>query len=103
MKASFGENPERPTTSKRHPRPGQRCTVRADLRQVQSPDTARAADPRRGEAGHGTADAHAANTVAVQRLLRAPATGANTYEAGVKAALDAMRQLNFGNAGDSDE
>jgi hypothetical protein len=48
-------------------------------------------------------DAHAVNTTAVQRLLRVPAAGANTFEAGVKAALDAMRQVNFGNADASDE
>jgi hypothetical protein len=45
-------------------------------------------------------DAQTVNTAAVQRLLQAPAPGRNSFEAGVKAALDAMRQVNFGNSGD---
>ena len=98
MKASFQENPEAANyleTTVRDPDDGARYVLIFAKSKAQTPHELRT----RAEENLATArqDAHAANTVAVQRLLRAPAAGANTYEAGVKAALDAMRQLNFGN------
>lgn len=101
MKASFGENPEAANyleTTIRDPEDGSRYVLIFAKSQAQTPHELRT----RAEANLARArqDAHAANTAAVQRLLRAPAAGPNTFEAGVKAALDAMRQLNFGNAGE---
>lgn len=101
MKSSFGENPEAANyleTAVTDPDDGSRYVLIFAKSKAQTPHELRMA----AEKNLATArqDAHAANTAAVQRLLRSPAAGPNTFEAGVKAALDAMRQVNFGNAGD---
>jgi hypothetical protein len=101
MRDSFAENPDAANyleTTVRDPESGARYVLIFAKSQAQTPHEFRT----KAEKNLATArqDAHAANTAAVQRLLRAPSAGANTYEVGVKAALDAMRQLNYGNVSD---
>lgn len=100
MKASFGENPDAVNyleTTVFDPDNGSRYVMIFARSAFQTPHELRMT----AEKNLATArqDAQAVNTAAVQRLLRAPAAGPDTFEAGVKAALDAMRQVNFGNAG----
>ncbi|MET1155883.1 hypothetical protein [Arthrobacter sp.] len=52
-------------------------------------------------AARARAGAETVNTAAVQKVLRAPRAGRpDTFEAGVKAALDAIRQANFASTHD---
>jgi hypothetical protein len=98
MKASFAENPDAANyleTTVRDPDSGARYVLIFAKSQTQTPHELRTLAEK--NLTRARQDAHAANVTAVQRLLRAPA-GKNTFEAGVKAALDAMRQVNFGNA-----
>jgi hypothetical protein len=97
MKAAFAENPDAANyleTQVVDPDTWSRYVLIFAKSKDQTPHELRT----RAEENLATArqDAQTANTAAVQNLLRSPAAGPNTFEAGVKAALDAMRQTNFG-------
>lgn len=100
MKASFGENPEEANyleTTVRDPETGARYVLIFAKSAAQTPHELRTL--AEANLARAREDAQAANTSAVQKLLRAPRTGKpDNFEAGVKAALDAIRQANFGNA-----
>ena len=99
MKTSFGDNPDAVNyleTQVRDPEDGARYVLIFAKSARQTPHELRT----RAEENllRAREDAQAVNTTAVQKLLRAPRPGKpDSFEAGVKAALDAMRQVNFAN------
>ncbi|HEX9226162.1 MAG TPA: hypothetical protein VF885_05845 [Arthrobacter sp.] len=99
MKTSFGDNPDAVNyleTAIRDPESGARYVLIFAKSAAQTPHELRT----RAEENLTRAreEAQAVNTAAVQKLLQAPRHGKpDSFEAGVKAALDAMRQANFAN------
>lgn len=97
MKASFAENPDAVNyleTTIRDPDDGARYVLIFAKSAARTPHELRTlAETNLARARE---DAQAANAAAVQKLLRAPRPGKqDSFEAGVKAALDAIRQANF--------
>lgn len=97
MKTSFGDHPDAVNyleTAIRDPESGARYVLIFAKSAAQTPHELRT----RAEENLTRArqDAQGVNTAAVQKLLRSPRPGKpDSFEAGVKAALDAIRQANF--------